>query len=148
MRPSPKPHHRMFRLHVRLPQFALTMVVPYWFELQPISEITAELWMDNFRSGLFLPFALYCTEFPMNTSLRTPLGLCFVGSCIQGIQFPPDPMKDQFLSSVCVCRKPACLVSVSSQGFPHVCSHAPFPPLLMSCLFFLVLVPCPVSVAQ
>ena len=103
MRPSPKPHHRMFRLHVRLPQSALTMVVPYWFELQSISEITAELWMDNFRSGLFLPFAFYCTEFPMNTSLRTPLGLCFVGSCIQGIQLPPDPMKDQFLSCGCVC---------------------------------------------
>ena len=39
----------------------------------------------------------------MNTSLRTPLFLGLVWFCMYGTQFPTDPMKDQFLFSVCVC---------------------------------------------
>ena len=40
---SQEPHHRCFRLRVRLPQSDLIMVLLYWFELQSISELSAEL---------------------------------------------------------------------------------------------------------
>ena len=40
---SQEPHHRSFRLRVRLPQSDLIMVLLYGFALQPISALSAEL---------------------------------------------------------------------------------------------------------
>ena len=40
---SQEPHQRLFRLHVRLPQSDLTMVLLYWFELQSIPKLCIEL---------------------------------------------------------------------------------------------------------
>ena len=40
---SQEPHHRFFRRRARLPQSELTMVLLYWFELQSISKLCAEL---------------------------------------------------------------------------------------------------------
>ena len=48
---SPEPHPRFFRLHVRLPQSALTMDLFYWFELLSISEFKAILRMGIVRAS-------------------------------------------------------------------------------------------------
>ena len=49
---SQEPHHRFFRLRVRLRQSELIMVLLYWFELQSISELSAGLCIGNFQTGL------------------------------------------------------------------------------------------------
>ena len=56
---SPKPHHRIFRLHVRLPQSAFTMVLFYWFEPPSISEFRAALRMGIVIFGHFTTLRLF-----------------------------------------------------------------------------------------
>ena len=68
----------------------------------------ADLWMYNFDLVLVLPFTFSYMEFPMNTSQRTLFDLGLVWLCMYGIQFPTDPMKDHFLSSVISMVAPTC----------------------------------------
>ena len=56
-----------------------------------------------FDAGHYSTFRTYILGIPMITSQRTPWYLGLVWLSLHGIQFPTDPMKDQFLSSVCVC---------------------------------------------
>ena len=99
-RPSPKPHHRVFDFVYVCRNLNLLWFYSTGLSFSPLQKSLLNFGWITFDLVFVLPFPFSYTEFPMNTSLRTPLGLCFVGSCIQGIQFQPDPMKDQFLSSV------------------------------------------------
>ena len=56
--------------------------------------------MGYFRAGHYSTFRTYILGIPMITSKRTPKYLRLVWFCSLGIQFPTDPMMDQFLSSV------------------------------------------------
>ena len=60
----------------------------------------AELRMDIFDLVLASPFAFSYIEILRITSQRTLFDLGLVWLCMYGIQFPTDPMKDHFLSSV------------------------------------------------
>ena len=57
----------------------------------------------------------------MLTSKRTPWYLGLVWFCMHGIQFPTDPMKDHFLSSLVCVRTISIdvkLVPTCTSGFP------------------------------
>ena len=60
----------------------------------------AELRMDIFDLVFASTFAFSYTEILRITSQRTLFDLGLVWLCMYGIQFPTDPMKDHFLSSV------------------------------------------------
>ena len=74
-----------------------------WMAIYALQSIS-ECWTLDalFQSGLYSTFLTYILGIPMITSKRTPWYLGLVWFCMHGIQFPTDPMMDQFLSSVCV----------------------------------------------
>ena len=74
-----------------------------------------------FRSGPYSTFHTYILGIPMLTSKRTPWYLRLVWLCLHGIQFPTDPMKDQFSSILCVKHLNRCKTSnfSSSRGAVH-----------------------------
>ena len=74
----------------------------YGPELQSISEFNAGLLMSYFGSGPYSTFHTYILGITKITSKRTLWYLELVWFCMYGIQFPTDPMMDQFLSSVCL----------------------------------------------
>ena len=72
----------------------------YGPELQSISEFNAGLLMSYFGSGPYSTFHTYILGITKITSKRTLWYLELIWFCMYGIQFPTDPMMDQFLSSV------------------------------------------------